>query len=265
MGGGGFTMGERSAALDRHVLALTGKPVPKICFIPTASGDTRELVLRFEERFGSWPCEPTALSLFHLDESRVDPRRHVLAQDAIYVGGGSMRNMLAVWRAHGIEEALRAAWERGAVLAGVSAGAMCWFQGGISRSGGAPAPVSGLGLLSGSLSVHLEGEPERLPAYRQAVASGELPAGYAADDGAGLVFAGTRVEECVGSRAGARVVRVHPDGRGGTVETELPVRLLGATERHWRRRAETEAISELRELRAGRNRWELRAGRNRWD
>ncbi len=256
MGGGGFTMGERTPALDRHVLALTGKPIPKICFIPTASGDTREQVLRFEERFGAWPCEPTVLSLFHLDESRIDPTRHLLAQDAIYVGGGSMRNMLAVWRAHGVDRAMRAAWERGTLLAGVSAGAMCWFEGGISRSGGAPEPVAGLGLLAGSLSVHLDGESERLPVYRRAVASGELPAGYAADDGAGLVFVGVRLEGCVASHEGARVIRVDPDGRGGAVERELPVTTLAAADGHWRRRAETHAVSELRELRAGRHRWD---------
>jgi peptidase E len=256
MGGGGFTMGERTPALDRHVLALTGKPIPKICFIPTASGDTREHVLRFEERFGAWPCEPTVLSLFHLDESRIDPTRHLLAQDAIYVGGGSMRNMLAVWRAHGVDSAMRAAWERGTLLAGVSAGAMCWFEGGISRSGGSPEAVAGLGLLTGSLSVHLGGESERLPAYRRAVASGELPPGYAADDGAALVFAGTRLEGCVASRMDARVVHVTPDGRGGVVERQLPVELLGPDERHWRRRAEAYAVSELRALRAGRHRWE---------
>ncbi|HEY2438169.1 MAG TPA: peptidase E, partial [Solirubrobacteraceae bacterium] len=230
MGGGGFTMAERSPALDRHVLSLTGKPIPKICFIPTASGDTREMSMRFQERFGAWPCELSVLSLFHLAESRIEPTAHLLAQDAIYVGGGSMRNMLAVWRAHGVDVAIRRAWERGTVLAGVSAGAMCWFQGGISNSGGAPDPVSGLGLLPGSLSVHLDSEPERLPVYRQAVASGALPAGYAADDGAAVEFAGNRLDGCVGSSAGARILQVSPDGHGGVVERQLRVRLLAAVE-----------------------------------
>ena len=256
MGGGGFTMAERSPALDRHVLSLTGKPIPKICFIPTASGDTSEHVLRFHERFGAWPCEPSVLSLFHLADSRVDPTAHLLAQDAIYVGGGSMRNMLAVWRAHAVDRAIRAAWERGTVLAGVSAGAMCWFDGGISRSGGAPEPVAGLGLLAGSLSVHLDGESERLPAYRRAVASGVLPAGYAADDGAGLVFAGTRLDGCVASRPDARIMRVTPDGRGGVLERQLPVTVLAAEEQPLLRGGETYAVSELRTLRAGRDRWE---------
>lgn len=136
MGGGGFTMQDRSAALDRLVLSLTGKAVPRICFLPTAGGDGRDQTTRFHERFSGWPCEPSVLSLFHLNRDRLDPREHLLAQDAIYVGGGSMRNMLAVWREHGVDAAMRSAWERGIVLAGLSAGAMCWFEGGITMSGG---------------------------------------------------------------------------------------------------------------------------------
>ena len=165
-------MQERSPALDRLVLSLTGKPVPKVCFLPTASGDPREQTTRFYERFAAWPCEPSILSLFHLARDRIDPCEHLLAQDAIYVGGGSMRNMLAIWREHGVDAAMRQAWESGVVLAGLSAGAMCWFRGGVTMSGGAPAAVAGLGLLEGSLSVHLDSEPERLPVFREAVASG---------------------------------------------------------------------------------------------
>ncbi len=256
MGGGGFTMAERSPALDRFVLELTAAPVPRICFIPTASGDPREQVTRFHERFGAWPCEPSVLSLFHLGESRLDPIEHLLAQDAIYVGGGSMRNMLAIWREHGIDEALRVAWHRGVVLAGLSAGAMCWFEGGVSMSGGAPEPVGGLGLLPGSLSVHLDGEGERLPVYRAAVGSGALPAGYAVDDGAALLYVGTRLAECVASHAGARVVRVDPDGEGGVRELPLPVRLLPGASHRAVDRDEPYGVSELRALRAGRHRWD---------
>src|SRR5437764_1091131 len=113
MGGGGFTMDERTPALDRFVLELTGKPAPKVCFLPTASGDPREQVTRFYERFGDWPCEPSILSLFHLGRDRIDPVEHLLAQDAIYVGGGSMRNMLAIWREHAIDDAMREAWSSG--------------------------------------------------------------------------------------------------------------------------------------------------------
>jgi peptidase E len=256
MGGGGFTMQERSSALDAFVLRLSEKPVPKICFLPTASGDPREQVTRFYERFGDWPCEPSIVSLFNLGRDRIDPIAHLLAQDVIYVGGGSMRNMLAIWREHGIDGAMHEAWNHGVALAGLSAGAMCWFQGGISMSGGAPEPVGGLGMLEGSLSVHLDGEGERLPVFREAVASGELPPGYAADDGAALLYAGTRLRECVVSRQGARVVHFAPNGTGGVQEQELPVRMLPGAREPGPERAGAFGVAELRALRAGRHRWD---------
>jgi dipeptidase E len=265
MGGGGFTM-ESTLALDRFALELTGKPVPRICFLPTASGDPREQATRFHERFSAWPCEPSILSLFHLGRDRIDPREHLLAQDLIYVGGGSMRNMLAVWREHSVDEIMRAAWERGIVLAGLSAGAMCWFEGGITMSGGFAAPANGLGLVGGSLSVHMDGEPERLPIFRQAIATGRLPAGLAADDGAALLLRGTELERCVASRGGARVLSVEADGDGGTVERELPVTpLAGALPAPGTSPAPNVAsvrvdepfgVSELRALRGGRHRWD---------
>ena len=191
-----------------------------------------------------------------LGRDRIDPVEHLLAQDAIYVGGGSMRNMLAVWREHGVERAMRTAWERGVVLAGLSAGAMCWFEGGVSKSGGVPEPVLGLGLLPGSLTVHLDGEPERLPVYRSAVLRGALPPGYAADDGAALLFAGTEPAECVASRPGARVVRLTLDGSGALSEYELPVRLLPGADGQGPEREQSDGVSELRALRAGRRRWD---------
>jgi peptidase E len=255
MGGGGFTMGEVEPALDALVLSLTGKAVPKVCFLPTASGDPSDQVARFHERFGSWPCEPSILSLFHLARDRIDPVKHLLAQDAIYVGGGSMRNLLAVWREHGIDEAVRIAWESGVVLAGLSAGAMCWFEGGVSMSAGAPAPVRGLGMLRGSLSVHLDAEAQRLPIFRRAIGSGALPSGYAADDGAALLFSGSELAECVGSRPGARVVRVTPNDRGGVLERPLPVRLLSDVRRFEAEAVDAGAVAELRDLRAGGSRW----------
>ncbi len=256
MGGGGFTTQERSSALDRLVLTLTGRAVPRICFLPTASGDPREQATRFYERYAGWPCEPSILSLFHLGRDRIDPVEHLLAQDAIYVGGGSMRNLLAVWREHGVDEAMRAAWERGVVLAGLSAGAMCWFRGGITVSGGAPAVATGLGLLEGTMSVHLDSEPERLPVYRAAVAAGRLEAGYAAADGAGLLFAGPRLQACLVSRPGARVLRVRRGPNGEVSQQPMPVKLLPGALGAVGQEAEPDGVSELRALRAGRHRWD---------
>jgi dipeptidase E len=262
MGGGGFPMPEHdhSDALDRFVLSLTGKEVPRICFLPTASGDPREQVTRFQERFSQWPCEPSILSLFHLGRDRIDPVAHVLSQDALYIGGGSMRNMLAIWREHGIEDAMRTAWERGIVLAGLSAGAMCWFEGGVSMSGGQPEVVHGIGLLPGSLTVHLNGELERLPVYEDAVATGALPAGFAADDGAAVVFHGTQLAECVVARRDARVMRIEADGSGSVIQIPQRVRVLphaaGLPTAIGESAEEPWGVSEMRALRAGRHRWD---------
>lgn len=259
LGGGGFTAAERSPALDLLVLELTGKPVPRICFLPTASGDQREQLIRFHERFGTWPCEPSILPLFHLGRERIDPAAHLLSQDAIYVGGGSMRNMLAIWREHGVDQTMRAAWEAGIVLAGVSAGAMCWFHGGISCSGGKPQPVRGLGLLPDSLSVHADGQPERLPAYLRSVANGELRAGYAADDGSALVFAGRRLVACVASRPGAGVRRVQACGTEIDQIAMTIRRLDSADDRSGGcdqdQHADRVALAELRALRIQRHGW----------
>ena len=188
MGGGGFTMEPGNPALDHFLLTLLERREPRLLFLPTASGDPQEQVQRFHACYDGTAGTTTVLSLFRLHGQDLDLEELVLAQDLVYVGGGSMRNMLAIWREHGLDRILRTAYERGTVLAGLSAGAMCWFAGGITKSGGAPAPVRGLGLLDGSLSVHRDGEPDRLPVYREAVRRGELPPGWAADDGVGLLF-----------------------------------------------------------------------------
>jgi dipeptidase E len=253
LGGGGFTAAEPSAALDTLVLRLTGRPVPRICFLPTASGDQREQVIRFQERFAAWPCQRSVLSLFHLADARIDPHAHLLSQDAIYVGGGSMRNLLAIWREHGIDTTMREAWERGIVLAGVSAGAMCWFEGGVSRSGGVPEPVPGLGLVPGSLTVHCNSEPGRLRAFLRAIANHELPPGYAADDSSALLFAGTELLTGLASRGGAGIRRVEVVGRAA-VQTPMPVRRLDtaggvSAAAMARRYADRLALTELRALR----------------
>src|SRR4029453_16000933 len=159
MGGGGFTADPGDPALDELVLQLAGKPVPRILFLPTASGDPRDQIGRFHSAFGARPCGPDGLSLFRLADVRRPLRDIVLSQDVVYVGGGSMRNLLAIWRGHGLDRLLRAAWGGGGALAGVRAGAMCGFDGGVTPSSGAPEPTPGLGLLPGSLSVHADGQP----------------------------------------------------------------------------------------------------------
>lgn len=226
MGGGGFTMEPSNPLLDDFVLSLADVREPRILFLPTASGDATSQVNAFKERFGARACVPDTLSLFKLRDSTRSLDEIVLAQHIVYVGGGSMRNLLALWQAHGLDDLLVQAWQRGTVLAGLSAGAMCWFQGGVTRSSGPPEPIAGLGLLEGSLTVHADGEPERLPAWVAAVRSGQLPGGWALDDGVGMLFRGRRPERIVSSRPGAGAVRVDAIA-GELVRKRLDVELLG--------------------------------------
>ena len=136
--------------------------------------------------------------------------------------------MLAIWRVHGVDRALGRAWESGVVLTGISAGSLCWFETGSTDSFGGLAPLSrGLGFLAGSHAPHYDGEATRRPHYHRLVADGTLPAGYAADDGAALVFHGTELAEVVASRPNARGYRVERSPTGAAVETELPTRHLG--------------------------------------
>jgi dipeptidase E len=208
MGGGGFTMEPNNPLLDDFVLSLARVREPRILFLPTASGDTTAQINAFKDRFTDRTCVAEHLSLFRLRDARRTLRETVLEQDIVYAGGGSLRNLLAIWRAHGLEDLLIEAWRSGTVLAGLSAGAMCWFEGGVTRSSGPPEPIAGLGLLEGSLTVHADGEPERLPVWLAAVRDGELPGGWALDDGVGLLIRGGEVDRCVSSRPGAGAQRV---------------------------------------------------------
>jgi peptidase E len=229
MGGGGFTMEPDNPALDEHILALTGRAEPRLLFLPTASGDAETQVARFRHTYDDRPCRATVLSLFRLGETGgISLRDLVLEQDVVYVGGGSMRSLLAIWREYGLDLVLREAWEAGVLLAGLSAGAMCWFSGGVTMSTGIPAPVRGLGFLPWSLSVHADGDPGRLPVFEDAVATGFLPPGWAADDGVGLLFEGTQLVRAVSSRPHARAVRIDPDGAGVVRTTVLPTLLTAA-------------------------------------
>lgn len=231
MGGGGFTMEPANPLLDDFVLSLPPRPQrePRILFLPTASGDTTAQINAFYGRFAGRPCVPEHLSLFHLRDIHRSLRETVLSQEIVYVGGGSMRNLLAIWHAHGLDRLLIDAWRQGVVLAGLSAGAMCWFQGGVTRSSGPPTAIAGLGLLRGSLTVHADGEPERLPVWLASVRDGTLPGGWAVDDGVGLLFAGQHLRRVVSSRPGASAQRVDAIA-GELVRARLEPQLLGAGE-----------------------------------
>jgi dipeptidase E len=227
MGGGGFLMEPDNLSLDQYILDASGAAMPKVCFVGTASGDAQSFLDRFYAAFGALNCRPSHVSLFKLEPS--DLREKVLEQDVIYVGGGNTRAMLAVWREWEFDRLLREAWEAGVVLAGISAGSICWFEQGLSDSV-RPAellPLQCLGFLSGSNCPHYDGEPERRPAYQKFVLQGSLEAGYAADDGAALHFIGAEPAKAVSSRAAAKVYRVEKQGEG-VLETPLPMELLAA-------------------------------------
>jgi dipeptidase E len=231
MGGGGFTMEPSNPLLDDFVLDLARARArePRILFLPTASGDTNAQINAFQARFAGRACVPEHLSLFRLQDAERTLEETILSQDVIYVGGGSMRNLLAIWRAHGLDRLLIEAWRAGTILAGLSAGAMCWFEGGLTRSSGPPEPLAGLGLLRGSLTVHANGEPERLPVWLAAVREGNLPGGWAVDDGVGLLFGDERLERIVSSRPGAGAERVDAIA-GELVRHRLVPELLGTGE-----------------------------------
>lgn len=232
--------------LDDFVVGLAPAREPRILFLPTASGDTSAQINAFQARFAGRACVPEHLSLFRLRDAARTLEETVLGQDVIYVGGGSMRNLLALWQAHGLDHLLIEAWRSGTILAGLSAGAMCWFQGGVTCSSGPPEPLAGLGLLDGSLTVHADGEPERLPIWLAAVRGGVLPGGWAVDDGVGLLFEGERLVRIVSSRPGAGAERVDAIA-GELVRRRLLPELLGADEQTTTPSSQSD-IQELRDV-----------------
>jgi len=226
-GGGGFSMEWGNPLLDDHVLALTGAARPRVCFLPTASGDADHYVVRFYRAFSAPRCEPSHISLFRRETGVGDPRAHLLAQDLVYVGGGSLVSLMGTWRAHGLDGALAEAWRAGVVMCGGSAGSLCWFAEALSGfHEGTPRRLDGLGMLPWSNAVHYGEEPGRRAAFETAIAAGMAP-GYGVGDGAALHFVGTELNEAVGSRPDARAWFVRGDGRGGVTETALAVRYLG--------------------------------------
>jgi len=231
LGGGGFSMEPDNPLLDDFIVSLSRRKPARVCFISTTSAESPAYITRFYRAF-SGRCIPTDLTLF---DSPSLPRRpaqtrelaaFVADQDIFYVGGGNTVNLLAVWRAHGLDRFLRRAWQAGAVLSGISAGMLCWFQGGITDSFGGFRPLrDGLGLLRGTACPHFDGESKRQEAFRLLIGGG-APAGYAAEDGVALHFVGKRLKEAVSSRPKALAYYVQRK-RGAVVQAPLKVRYLG--------------------------------------
>jgi dipeptidase E len=227
LGGGGFSMEPENLALDRYILAQTRVPEPAVAFLPTASGDADSYIVRFYTAYLGLSCRPSHLSFFRRTP---DLRSYLLAQDVIFVGGGNTKSMLAVWREWSLPEILREAWESGIVLAGISAGAICWFEQGVTDSWADQLRVLAcFGFLAGSCCPHYNGEVERRPAYHRLLRNGEITSGFAIDDGAAIHFINSEVHHVVASRKGATAYRVNVTD-GSVREDPIAVECLSSSQ-----------------------------------
>jgi dipeptidase E len=207
---GGHSLGAPEyRTLEDWLLGLTGKQGPRVLFVPTASAEDAAYVVRFFDTFKD-RAEVSHLDFFPWPPG--DLRDFVLGHDLVYVGGGNTANMLAIWREHGLDEIVRDAWQAGIVLSGVSAGMICWFEGGVTDSFGPQLEaMECLGLIPGSACPHYDGEERRRPRFHELVAGG-FPGGWAADDGVALHFDGWELQEAVTALPGKAAYRVRPRG-----------------------------------------------------
>lgn len=217
MGGGGFTR-DTDLKLEKYLIAISGTTNPKIAFLPQASNESRDYILKFYQSFLSLGARPSWVSLF----GRVDPgwKDLLLQQDIIYVGGGNTRSMLALWREWGVDEVLHDAYQRGIVLAGLSAGMICWFEEGITDSVWPLGIVKGLGLIAGSGCPHFDTESERQEFYMKSVVAGIVQPGYALYDDTGVHFIDGTFHKAVKTKTGKKVKFI--DGmQERVIETDL--------------------------------------------
>lgn len=218
----------RVGPLIEHALELAGRPArPKLTAVLTAGGDQEHWAARVHAAFYGTPVSVTVLTLLPMPNLD-DVRGHLLDQDVVWVGGGSVAGLLALWRLHGLDADLRAAWEAGVVLTGVSAGSICWHVGGPTDSFGPQLRVvtDGLALLPYGNGVHYDSEEQRRPLLHRLVADGTLPLSYATDDGVGLHYRGVELVEAVADRPGVAAYRVERSPDGSVTETRLEPRLL---------------------------------------
>ena len=226
LGGGGFSMERRNTLLDDYITGLSDRERPRVCFVPTASGDADHYIVRFYRAFPASRFEAAHISLFRRDEGAADIHQHLLDSDIVYVGGGNVISMLGAWRAHGLDLTLRRAWERGVVMCGVSAGSLCWFESAVTAFHGKAERVVGLGLLPWSNCVHFDCEPSREDGYRRLLLGGMRP-GYAAEDGTALHFVRDELAHVVASRPGARAFAMSSSLDGQVAQMPLDVSYLG--------------------------------------
>ncbi len=207
LGNHGFSSNREDVTLSRYILAQSPAERPCICYLPQAGGEDYFFITRFYHHFVELKARPTHLSLFQ--PHTADIADFLLAQDILYVGGGNTKSMLALWREWGVDQILRQAWERGIVLAGASAGAICWFEQGHTDSiPGRLSALDCLGFLPGSCSPHYDCQAERRANYQRLIANSEIASGYAIDDYAGLHFMGAELCSVVASRPNANAYQV---------------------------------------------------------
>ena len=224
IGGGGFYRDAENLALEKYVIQQTGVESPRVCLVPTASGEPDHYLSSFYAAILKLGCRPSVLTFF---KRTPELRSFLLNQDVIYVGGGNTKTLLAVWRDWGVTEILREAWESGVVLTGVSAGAICWFKQGLTDSfSDELCPLDCLGFLPGSCCPHYDSEPQRRPSYHRLLASGEIAAGLAIEDWTGVHFRGTEIHRVIASKRGARAYSMRAV-YGSVQEVPLPVEYLG--------------------------------------
>jgi dipeptidase E len=211
--GGAYTVGNTPNPLLKYALSLTGKPEPVVVCLPTARGDNVENIVAWYETMNQLPCRPRHVRLYGPTRNLRDFEQQLLSADIIFVPGGNTLNMLATWKAQGVDIILRKAWERGILLTGESAGMVCWFEQTITDSRpGALTPLECLGWLKGSACPHYHGEPQRQPTYHRLLLDGTLKDGLACDDGVGMLFEGDKLVKVVtvSERATAYTVRRVP-------------------------------------------------------
>jgi dipeptidase E len=227
VGGGGFYRDSENLALERYIVRQTGVAEPRVAFVPTASGEPDHYVSSFYSAFLKLGCRPSVLTFF---KRTPELRSFLLSQDVIYVGGGNTKSLLAIWRDWGVTEILREAWEAGTVLTGVSAGAICWYEQGITDSfSDGLRPLECLGFLPGSCCPHYDGEPQRRPSYHRLLASGDIAAGVAIEDWTGVHYQGSEIHRVVASKPGARAYSLRVV-HGSVQEVPLPVEYVEQTQ-----------------------------------
>jgi len=227
LGGGGFSMEPENPLLDLYVLNASGQLRPAVCFLPQASGESRDYMAKFYEAMTKLDAQPSHLSLFDTPP-RPDMRDFLLSQDVIYVGGGNTKSMIVLWQAWGVDAMLREAYERGVVLAGISAGANCWFEQCITDSVTPELNLMDcLGFLPGSYCPHYDGEAQRRPTFHRLIASGAIKDGIACDDGAAAHFVDGELVCVVSSRPQVKGYRVMRGVDGEAVESEIETQYLG--------------------------------------